>query len=206
MFEETITYQTRNNLEILSSKDLIRSFYLAGGTAAALQLGHRVSEDLDFFSKERFSVNGLIDILKNSGELILEKKLEDTLLASFDKTKTSFFYYPYPILESPIPFRGVSLASLIDIACMKVDSISSRGLKRDFIDLFFILKKENKSLFEILNLFEKKYAGFKYNLNHIKKSLVYFDDADREPEPKMLISEFSWPEIKIFFRNEIRGL
>lgn len=207
MFEQTITEQTRHNLEILSSEDLIGNgnFYLAGGTGAALQMGHRISEDLDFFSQKEFSTDHLVKILKGKGDLKIDKKLADTLLASFNGTKVSFFYYPYPVLENFESFLNVNLVSPIDIACMKIDSISSRGSKRDFVDLFFIAKS-GKNLSELLSLFEKKYSGAKYNMNHIKKSLIYFDDADKEPDPKMLASDFSWAKAKRFFEEEVRKI
>lgn len=206
MFEKTITVETKRNLEILSSGDLIDNFYLAGGTGAALQLGHRTSEDLDFFSKDEFFIDRLINFLKESGDLKIDKKSEDTLSADFNGTRISFFYYSYPVLEIFKSFLNIKLASLIDIACMKIDSISSRGLKRDFVDLFFIVKSGEKDLSEFLSLFEIKYSKVKYNMNHIKKSLIYFDDADKEPDPKMLVSDFSWEEAKRFFEKEARKI
>lgn len=206
MFKQTISEQTNRNLEVLSANGLLQNFYLAGGTAAALQLGHRVSEDLDFFSREIFSVDRLISRLQTRGELLTDKKLADTLLASFGGTRVSFFYYPYGLLNSFVGFEGVNLASLIDIACMKIDAISSRGIKRDFVDLFYIAKNQGQSLSDILVLFQKKYQGINYNLNHIKKSLVYFDTADNDLNPNMLIQNFSWPEIKTFFETEVKRL
>jgi len=86
---------------------------------------------------------------------------------------------------------------------MKLDAISSRGSKRDFVDLYFILKKFNFSLKEFFKYFEQKYGKENYNIFHILKSLVFFDDADKNPELNMRIP-FSWENLKHFFINEIK--
>lgn len=204
MFKEVVSEQTRHNLELLTGEGRLQKFYLAGGTAAALQIGHRVSEDLDFFSEAEFSVEGLITALKVLGDLIIDKKLEDTLLGNLNGTKVSFFYYPYPLIGEFGNYLGVRLASLTDIACMKIDTIASRGLKRDFIDLYYISQKTGQRLAEWLELFQRKYHGIRYNLNHIKKSLTYFENAENDPTPHMLKQDFSWRDVKQFFVEEIK--
>lgn len=206
MFEQAISETTKRNLEILSQVQIVGQFYLAGGTAAALQLGYRISEDLDFFSREEFSSDNIANLLRSKGKLIIDKKMSDTLLGNFSGTKISFFHYPYPTLHEFSSFLSVNLASLVDIACMKIDTIASRGLKRDFVDLYFIMEDRNYKLDQLLAFFQEKYSGAEYNLNHIKKSLTYFDEADGEPGPKMLIKGFSWQKIKFFFQSEVRKL
>ena len=95
------------------------------------------------------------------------------------------------------------MADIKDIACMKLDAISTRGTKRDFIDLYFIL--QNEALTDVLKWFEQKYKGLQYNLTHIVKSLTYFEDAEKEVMPKMLI-DVSWLQIKQFFKEETENL
>ena len=114
-------------------------------------------------------------------------------------TKLSFFKYPYPLLFKPLPFKGVNIAHVFDIACMKIVAISERGTKRDFIDLYFICK--TNPLDEMFELFRKKYQLVKYNIIHILKSLVYFEDAENDPEPQM-IEKVDWEEVKNFFEKE----
>lgn len=99
---------------------------------------------------------------------------------------------------------GIRVADLRDIGCMKIDAISSRGMKRDFIDLFFICK-ELISLKNLLSLFKRKYKSVNYNMMHILKSLVYFEDAENNPMPKMIVP-VSWQEVKNFFKKEIRKI
>ncbi len=127
-----------------------------------------------------------------------------TLVGRFNKTKVSFFNYNYPLIGESVDFLNIKISSLEDIGCMKVDAISSRGSKRDFVDLYFILKKFNCSLEEFFKYFEKKYGGENYNIFHILKSLVHFDDADRDPELDMKVP-FSWENIKIFYVKEIKS-
>lgn len=107
-------------------------------------------------------------------------------------------------MYSPKKIEGISVADARDIGCMKISAISSRGSKKDFVDLFFICQKVTP-LATLLDLFKKKYKGVDYNMAHILKSLVYFEDAEKEPMPRMLI-KISWNEIKKFFKEEIKKL
>lgn len=198
MHKETLSENTRIVLEKIAPTTT--SFYLAGGTALALQFGHRVSIDLDFFSKNTFSVSLLIEQLNNLGNLKIEDQGEDTFNGSLDGVKISFFYYPYPLLFPTKEYSHVSLADERDIAAMKVQAISGRGNKKDFIDLFILLKKY--SIQELLDFFHKKYEKFNYNQLHILKSLSYFYDADTNPEP-VYIHPISWIEVKKFIKNVI---
>lgn len=97
----------------------------------------------------------------------------------------------------------VNVADWRDIACLKLDAVSSRGSKKDFIDLYFVCQKIN--LKKLLKIFAKKYKSVDFNLIHILKSLVYFEDAEKEPTPKML-KRISWPKVKTFFVREVKKL
>ncbi|MCX7779239.1 MAG: nucleotidyl transferase AbiEii/AbiGii toxin family protein [Patescibacteria group bacterium] len=97
----------------------------------------------------------------------------------------------------------MKVADWRDIACMKLDAVSSRGSKKDFIDLYFICQKI--SLKRLLKIFAKKYKSVDFNLMHILKSLVYFKEAEKEPLPRML-KRISWPTVKSFFIREVRKL
>lgn len=197
MYQEVINANTKRLLETIGRIKTIENFYLAGGTALALQLGHRKSIDLDWFSQKEFDVRILKKDLSSFGSLKIDSEDKQTLNCRLDDVKISFFVYPYKILFSLIDFNKIKLADEHDIACMKIDTISSRGAKKDFIDLYFLLEKYR--LKEMLNLFDKKYAGIEYNRFHLLKSLTYFDDAESEPMPEML-KDISWEEIK----NEIK--
>jgi len=90
-------------------------------------------------------------------------------------------------------FGGIKIADEKDIACMKIDAISSRGSKKDFIDLYFLLEKY--SLPELISFFEKKYSAIEFNKLHILKSLTYFKDAEDEPMP-IMIKNTNWADVK----------
>lgn len=202
MCEEVIDTKTKRVLESLDKTEIIKDFYLAGGTALALQLGHRKSIDLDLFSKKDFSTEKLKVILSQIGKLKVYSEEKRTLNASINGVKISFLGYKYKMLFPLVEYgENLKLASVQDIACMKIDAISSRGSKKDFIDLYFLLKKY--SLKEILAFFDKKYKDIEYSQLHILKSLIYFQDAEQDPMPLMLKSA-DWDEVKKKLRKKVK--
>lgn len=204
MPQEIISRKTKISLETLRKAGILKDFYLAGGTGLAFQFKHRLSLDLDFFTRKDINTKILIQKLKKLGKLAIEKEAEDTLICSFSGTRITFLKYDYPCLFSLKKFQGINVAASQDIGCMKIDAISSRGTKKDFIDLFFICQKIIP-LRKLLKLFEKKYKSLDYNMMHIWKSLIYFEDAEKDPLPKMLIF-ISWNKIKNFFKEELKNV
>ena len=204
MPQEIISKKTKANLEILIKEAMLKNFYLAGGTGAALQLKHRVSLDLDFFTNKDIDTKTLIQKIKTQGKYSIERETENTLIGIFNGARVSFLKYDYPLLFDLKQIRGIKIADLRDIGCMKIDAVSSRGMKRDFVDLFFICR-ETISLEKLLSLFKKKYNSVNYNMLHILKSLAYFEDAENNPMPKMIVPA-SWQEVKSFFKEEIKKI
>lgn len=197
MPEEIISKETRSNLELLNKANILDNFYLAGGTGLALQIKHRLSIDLDFFTEKDINIKALMDRLQELGEITVSKEAENTLNGTFNKTEIMFLKYAYPLLFPLKEVEGIIIADSRDIGCMKISAVSSRGTKKDFIDLFFICKNII-DFKELLELFKKKYKDVDYNMIHILKSLVYFDDAEKDPMPKML-TPVSWNKVKEFF-------
>jgi hypothetical protein len=205
MFVDVLSLTTRRNLAQVAGTALAGQFYLAGGTAVALHLGHRQSFDLDFFTPERgFPADLPRRELAHLGELAILNETAGTFVGTLDGGQVSFFVYPYPLLETPVAFEGVQVAGLPDLAAMKLDAISSRGTKRDFVDLYQI-SQDVFSLRETIACFERKYAGVHYSMFHLLKSLHYFEDAEPDPMPKML-KPLDWAEVKRFFEREVRRL
>lgn len=203
MHPDAITEQTKSVLEKIGNSRIGENFYLGGGTALALQIGHRESMDLDWFSQEEFLNSRLKNELSGIGEFRLENESQGTINGLLDGVRVSFFYYPYKLSSRLVSFEKINLASKQDIAAMKIDAVSSRGSKKDFIDLYFLLKEF--SLKELIQFFEEKYSGIKYNKLHILKSLSYFEDAEEEPMPKM-IKDISWEEVKKYLQKETESL
>ena len=201
---ESLPETTKGTLERLRGAKFLDQFYLAGGTGLALQIGHRISRDLDFFTEKNFMENIVMQELQKLGELAVEQRAPQTINGILNSTKISFLGYSYPLLKPLRNIAGVVVADIIDIACMKIEAVASRGTKRDFIDIY-CMAQEGLSLKEILQYFEVKYAALQYNMLHIRKSLVYFDDAENDPMPNM-IKPVEWPAVKKFFQKEARGV
>ena len=204
MFTKGLSKQTQANLELLSRVPFVAKYYLAGGTALSLHFGHRFSHDLDFFSPHAEQPEVIISSLKGAGKLEIFQNDFKTFNGQLNKVKLSFFEYPYKLLKPTTQFQNIEISSTIDIGCMKIDAISSRGKKRDFIDLYTICLRE-KPLHEILDLFKKKYAEIEINRLHLLKSFIYFDDAEEDVMPDM-IEPLDWNKVKLFFQQEVKKL
>ena len=177
---------------------------LAGGTGLALQLGHRFSEDLDFFSSEPFDTDRLIEWLSNVGPLSIQSRSSGTLHSVLGGLRISFLGAQAPLVYTGTPYRGLALADPRDIAVMKLVAIGGRGSRKDFVDLYFFLQAGG-SLRSTLDLVRHRFERVDYNEYHLLKSLVYFEDAETEPMPRML-REVSWSAIKDKIVTEVRRL
>ncbi len=204
MYVEGISAEVQASLELVGQTPLAARFYLAGGTATALHLGHRRSYDLDFFSPVPFDKGDPRRFLGPLGRLIVEQEDEGTFLGTLNDVRISFFIYPYRLLAPPVLFGAVRIVALEDLAIMKLDAIASRGKKRDFLDLYFICR-DFLTLREMLPLVERKYERVEYNFTHLLKSLMYFEDAEADPMPEML-KPVSWPDVRHFFEQEAQLL
>jgi hypothetical protein len=201
MFPETIDENSRNNLMILKKENLLKDFYLAGGTAVALHLGHRISYDLDFFSNKNFDGLLLKQIVSNLGDYRDALSNKNNLIGIFNGTKLSFIHYKPVLIGVPELLDEVTIASIKDLSAMKVEAISQRGAKRDFIDLFCIMQKNNASITDVISQYIEKYKDFNPTIIHILKSIRYFDDAEKDIMPTMKIP-IQWQDVKHFFKNQ----
>jgi hypothetical protein len=184
------------------SPSFLKDFYLSGGTALSLQVGHRESEDLDFFCGKNFDPRQIEIALKNFGPLEETELDKNTLNTYLNGVKLQFLGYPYRLIGPLIDWRGISLSSVVDIACTKLQTVGMRGSKKDFIDIYFLLRLH--SLDDLFKALEKKYPEIGYNTTHILKSLVYFEDADEQPMPRMR-KEVDWETIKAKLVEEVRN-
>lgn len=201
MFEQCLPEQSRRCLSLLKAQVPLESWYLAGGTAVALYFGHRISEDFDFFCPRSFSEEALIQSLKTTNEFVLSKKEKNTVWGILAGTKVSFIAYEYPLLAPLGSWNGLTIVSKEDLACMKLEAVASRGTRRDFIDVYW-MAQHGLPLQKQIALVKQKYASVSYNLYHLSKSLVYFEDAERGPMPQCL-EPVDWAEVKQFFQTEV---
>jgi len=154
MHKEAIDQRTKRVWNKIAKSGIADRFYLAGGTALAVHFGHRKSIDLDFFSQEDFSTSDLKRQLSPIGEIVLLGEADGTLHVTIDHVMVSFFHYAYSLLFPSVKFEGLTLADERDVAAMKLDAVSSRGSRKDFIDIYELLKKY--SLAGLIEFFEKK--------------------------------------------------
>lgn len=179
------------------------TWYLAGGTALALQVGHRQSVDLDFFTeKSSFRETHVERTLFATGKWKTNLREEGTLYGTLMNAKMSFIAYPF--FKPSRKRKAVGHMRILipeDIASMKIIAISQRGRKRDFVDLYWYCKNR-ESLFDIIVRAINQYPGQEKNMQHILKSLVYFKDAENDPMPKIFF-DANWKNIKGYFQREV---
>ncbi len=205
MFEETLVKSAKDNLALLGKSGLLEDAYLAGGTACALQLGHRISVDFDFFTNQKFIPKVFSAELLKLGPFKEEQADKGTVLGIFKGIRFSLFIYKYPLIFPAQKYLLLNIADVREIAAMEIDAIVSRGAKRDFVDIYFICKSCGLPLAEILSFYNKKYAKLDVNLMHIQKSMIFFNDAESDEMPKMLVP-CDWEEVKRFFEKEIKKM
>ena len=166
---------------------------LVGGTALALQIGHRKSVDLDLFGEIDFENLNTYEIFKNFRTVHSLKTSKNINIYNIDNVKVDFVNYSYPWLQNQVLSSEIRLAGLEDIAAMKLAAITGRGSRKDFIDIYFLLQKY--SLSEMLNFYKKKYFdGSEYQ---VIKSLTYFTDAEDDAGVE-IIKDISWSKIKTY--------
>ena len=181
-------------------------FYLAGGTALALHLGHRDSMDFDFFSEEDLHTEELFEQLRKffEGHKLLKIQEEpNTLTVLIDESvKISFFTYKYKLIDKTISDENLTYASIADIGCMKLSTITGRASNKDYIDLYFILK-----LFSLSDLLDKAHGKYpQLDRNLILKSLVYFEDVTQEKIIFKNNNDIAFEEVKKRLQSEVKKL
>ncbi len=199
---------SKKQTEILPCLSLLKkkNFYLAGGTALALQIKHRTSLDFDFYTLQKFDAVKVYHQFQEQKpkKILLDTMAEDTLLLELNNIGVSLFTYPYPLVKTLVKSNYFNLASLEDIAAMKIIAIIQRGIRRDFVDLYFLIKKIG--LEKILKFTGKKYAGFNEYL--ALQALTYFGDAEVEEKKRKVkfFVPFNWEEAKKFFIFEVNRI
>jgi hypothetical protein len=182
-------------LRVLAPLASREGLYLAGGTALALQLGHRRSADLDWFRDGDLDPEALANAFRAGGIAFeVRATARGTLHGTVARVPASFFSYPYPLLEALAVWddTGCPLASISDIAAMKLAAIAQRGARKDFTDVYAI-GKAVMPLGEMLDAFTRKYGT--RDIAHVLAALGWFDDAEREPPLAMLWAD-PWDEIR----------
>ena len=199
---QTIEPGTLQLLKSLQAIPLLQGLRLVGGTALALQLGHRTSVDLDLFGEISAESIEIREALEERCSVSVIKESKNIKIYQVDGIKVDLVNYSrYPWIDKPVEENGIILAGIKDIAAMKVAAIIGRGTKKDFIDMNRLL--QIFSLKEILDMYMQKYPDG--SLFIAMKSLSYFEDAESDPMPFMF-DEIDWGVVKANIREAIAGI
>jgi hypothetical protein len=193
LYFETVNPATLELLIKLMKDSLLQDFVLVGGTSLALQIGHRISIDLDLFSNKAFEENDLAMHLLVNYQFELDFIAKRTIKGEINGIQIDCIAHQYPWIEKPIIVKNIRFASLMDIAAMKLNAIAGNGTRvKDFIDVAFL--SEKLSFNNMLEAYTKK-----YNSNPIipVKSLTYFEEINFDEPLKMIKGEtFNWKIIE----------
>lgn len=198
---QTVQPDTLELLRTLMQMPELENMRLVDGTSLALQYGHRRSVDLDFFGETTENVDELTDALKEHIEQVVVGGHSKRIKAYFlNGVKVDIVNYSYAWIDAPVIEDGLRLASPKDIAAMKVNAVIGRGTKKDFIDIYYLLK--HFSFSELLRLYLQKYQdGSEYRA---LLSMAYFGDADLQPMPFMF-ENMKWEDIKQRIKQEVEA-
>lgn len=192
---------------LASLKDVERlgdgNWYLAGGTALALQCEHRQSVDLDFFHRTgEFSEQLLASEFDKRGGWVTDDVKEGTVYGTYQGAQVSFIAYPlFKPREKMHKLGTLAVLDARDIAVMKILAVSQRGRKRDFVDLYWYAQ-HREPLTEVIVRLPEQYPSVAHDFHHILRTFVYFEDAEPDPMP-LIFFEATWEDMKRFFRHEV---
>jgi len=176
-------------------------------TALALQISHRISTDLDWFSETNHlkvsQREHIQEVLTPGGKLETVSEQDGMLYTRLNNTDTSFIYQHHSLLEPTVDYQEIRLANPIDIGLMKLAAITSRGTRRDFVDIYCM--RELISLEDLFELVPKKFTDRPQFLAVAVRALAYFEDAEQQPMPRMLIP-VAWKDITAYCAEASRNL
>jgi hypothetical protein len=193
LYTSTVEPLTLGLLKRLMADEALSQFNLVGGTALSLQIGHRKSIDLDMFSHSDFEAAKILQYLIDEGyQPNIRHNFKQTLIVEIEGIKVDFIRFRYPFANPVKVIEGIRLTNIQDIACMKIDAIMGRGRKKDFCDLYFLLKKF--SLNDIMTWYQQMFQHS--TLFHVYKSLTWFEDANLDGDLEVLDKKYDWEKAK----------
>ena len=194
LHQETIEAPTLELLISLQGKDYLNGFFLVGGTALALYLGHRKSVDIDLFIKVSFDASQLLENIHQDFPYQLSYTAVNTLKGSINDVKVDILAHRYKLIQEPTVFGGIKMLSEQDIVAMKLNAIATSGQRsKDFIDIFYLL--DIYDIGSMLSFYKTKYN--QQNDTFLLKSLIYFDEVDLSDWPVMVKTPgLKWNDVK----------
>ncbi len=192
--------------KILYSLKRFSEFYLVGGTALALQMGHRISVDFDMFSTEKIPLNllGKIERVFKNSKISVVVKTPSQLSVKVDGVKIDFVSYPFPPILGFISFEKINMLKIPEIAAMKAQTLGRRPALKDYIDLYFILKDEGLDLNKIIKIADNKFKE-EFNARLFLEQLVYLQDVG-DIKINFIKEAVAKNQLQIFFEKEIKKI
>jgi len=186
LHKETVSDTTLELIKNLQADNMLQGFLLVGGTALSLQIGHRISIDIDFFTQDDFDTRELLEYLEQTYAFQLQYMHKNTLKGIIGGVFVDLLRHNYKLIDNPVTIDNIKMASIKDISAMKLNAIAGNGTRvKDFIDIYFLLKKNSFS--ELIHFYCTKYES--RNDFHIIKSLTYFNDIIVEDWPNMYLEK-----------------
>ena len=175
---KSVSHALWRTLLELNKSSIFKSYFLVGGTALSLQIGHRISEDIDLFTRQDINKDEIIDFMdkKYAGNFQITNIQNSILQMIVNDVKVDFVKYDFPLIEEVFNEEGIRYLGKKDISAMKLLATANRGDQaKDFIDVFFLLKEI--SLAKMFDYYKRKYN--QTDVSAIKRSLIYFDDVPK---------------------------
>jgi predicted nucleotidyltransferase component of viral defense system len=197
---------TKEGLKLFPTLAAFGDFYLAGGTALALQIGHRISVDFDMFHEDTIDRSLLPKVKKTFAGFPVEPSINnpDELTVFIGNIKVTFLSYPFPMAEPLVVINGLRMLSVKEIAATKAYTIGRRGTYKDYVDLYFIIAEHHASLEEVIAIAEKKF-GHEFNSRLFAEQLLFMDDI-QDYHVDFLKPPVKAEDITAFFRERISEL
>ncbi len=188
----TVEPGTLGLLKSLQAHPALERHFLVGGTSLALQLGHRVSIDLDLFTHQPFEADALIETLRLDYQVQPLTVTNTICISVIEGIKVDFVHFRYPFSFPLLKTDGLKLADMRDVAPMKLDAVTKRGSKKDFYDMYYLFEQ-----FEPQQILEWYSQMFKHSTSfHVVRSLTYFEDAELTEEPIAFDKKLTWDKVK----------
>lgn len=203
MYQEALTEE---GVKIFQKLEQFGGFYLAGGTALALQIGHRISVDFDLFSDDDIPKELLERVEKTFSESTISPLVNnpEELSVLIGGLKLTFLKYPFPVIREMTDLDGLKALGILELSATKAYTIGRRGSFKDYVDLYFVLSDNQANLEQIIELSEQKY-GNEFNSRLFLEQLIYLEDIE-EVEIIFLKELVKKAQLKEFFIKETREI
>jgi hypothetical protein len=201
LHKETVEAGTLDLIKLLIADSRLADFFMVGGTALSLQIGHRISIDIDLFTQKDFDSEGLKKYMEDTYDIINAKAIKNGLFGFINDIKVDLIAHQYPLVQPLQEIEGVRMVSLQDIGAMKLQAIVQNGTRyKDFIDMYFLL--EHQPLQVLAEAYEKKYSP-DANTSVAKNGLIYFDDIDYTVPIKLINDSVSKETIQTRLKDSV---